>query len=982
MGHEHVRTPRLDRLAAESLTFTRGYVPTGLCRPSLASMINGRWPHEHGIIGNDPLAIPGMANRQNPAFQERCRTLIDCIDRYPTLPRLLKPLGYASYQCGKWWEGEPARGGFDEGMTHGDPARGGRHGDEGLKIGREGMAPLFDFIDRHQEQPFLVWYAPFLPHEPHTPPQRLLQRYLDEGIVESQAKYWASVDWFDETCGQLLDHLDERGLSEDTIVVYVTDNGWVQRNPDTVVPQGWRNGFAPRSKQSVYDNGIRTPIMIRWPGKIAPRREETLVASSIDLVPTLLAAVGADAPEGLPGVNLLELEDDAPLAQREAIFGESYLHDVDLENPLSGLLVRWCISGSWKLIVSHDADVSRAAVLHGGREKRIQLFDLLADPQEQTNLAADHPEVIKTLRAKIDAWWSVDQPPVIEQLPEPTSQDKSINQQTQVTRPNVLLIMSDDQGYGDVAFHGNEVIRTPTLDELAKDSFRLTNFHVDPTCSETRSALMTGRYSCRTGVWHTIQGRSLLDPRFPTMANWFADAGYATGIFGKWHLGDAYPLRPQDRGFERSLVHGGGGIGQTPDYWGNTYFNPVLCDNGHWRKFDGYCTKIFADAAIEFIRGSNDRPFFCYLPTNVAHGPYQIDEARKAEVAARGVPAPMAAFYAMIEDFDAEVGRVLDCLEEQGVADNTIVIYMNDNGTAAGVAGENATTMWRGFNAGMRGQKGSPYDGGHRVSSFIRWRAGGIEPGESNRLTAHFDLLPTLAQWCQLSEPAAVPDLPPLDGMSLDGLVRGTDAGRERTLVVHSQRRPHPEKWHNTSVMTDRWRLVRGTELYDMENDPGQQSNVATMHPQVVEQLTQFYDQWWSDVSQGFDQPVRMIVGAQASPVTQLTAHDWHGAEVPWDQSHIRRDEAGNGVWQLRVAEPGLYRITLRMRPGDEPYAFAAGKAQLVTGEITQEQAIDAGATAVVFETALDAGPLTLGTTIQEAGHPERGAYFVTLERL
>lgn len=563
-------------------------------------------------------------------------------------------------------------------------------------------------------------------------------------------------------------------------------------------------------------------------------------------------------------------------------------------------------------------------------------------------------------------------------------------------RPNVVLIMSDDQGYGDLGVHGNRMIRTPRLDALARESLRLTNFHVDPTCSETRAALLTGRYSCRVGVWHTIQGRSLLDERVPTLADRFVAAGYRTGIFGKWHLGDQYPLRAQDRGFERTLTIGGGGIGQTPDAWGNDYRDPTLSSDGHLEKFSGYCTDLFFDHAIEFIVGTRDRPFFCYVPTNVPHSPYRIDDAARDAVRARGVPDPMAAFYAMIENLDANVGRLLDTLDRLGIADDTIVIFMTDNGTAAGVmpSRDDDAAAWTGFDAGMRGQKGSPYEGGHRVPCFIRWPAGGFEPGSIDRLTAHLDLAPTLAEWCSLpidlagfdADPAtrAYPSDPTrFDGRSLVPLVRG-EAWPERTLVVHSQRRPIPEPRHQTAVMTDRWRLVRGKELYDLTVDPGQTRDVASEHPDVVAQLDEFYERWWQRVSVDFDRPVRVRIGAAAQPVVTLTAHDWHAPqeEIPWDQSHVRRDLPGIGTWKLQAVAAGEYRVELRMRPPGVDYRFEAGTAVLWIDDRDIEVDVVAGSDVVTFETRIAEGPFSLSSMVREAGKPDRGAYFVTLERL
>ncbi|MCO6456830.1 MAG: sulfatase [Pirellulaceae bacterium] len=412
LGHEHVRTPRLDQLARESAVFPRGYVPTALCRPSLATILTGLYAHQHGITGNDPgLADGGPAGQRNSAeYRQLCERLISHIDRVPTLPRLLAAKGYASFQSGKWWEGNYRRGGFTAGMTHGDPQRGGRHGDEGLKIGRQGLQPVFDFLAQNGDQPFLLWYAPFLPHTPHNPPARLLEKYQQAGRPEALAKYWAMCEWFDETCGQLLDYLDEHGLRENTLVVYVTDNGWIQRTEQTEVPAGWSQAYAPRSKQSAYDGGTRTPIMFRWPGKIPPGTHSSVV-SSIDIAPTVLAACGVEAPRELPGVNLLDACQGRPLT-REAIFGEGFAHDVaDVDDPSRSLLYRWCIEGRWKLLLNYNGQLGRYKSSHKPRIWEPQLFDLLEDPFETRNVAAEHAEVVERMAGKIKLWWNASLPP-------------------------------------------------------------------------------------------------------------------------------------------------------------------------------------------------------------------------------------------------------------------------------------------------------------------------------------------------------------------------------------------------------------------------------------------------------------------------------------------------------------------------------------------------------------------------------------------
>jgi len=391
MGHAVIQTPHLDRLASQGLLFTRGYVPSSLCRPSLATIITGLFAHQHKITSNDPPWPKGMEGKWGPAakdatYRAQRQEMIRYIEEVPTLPRLLAAKGYESFQSGKWWEGNCRRGGFTAGMTHGDPDRGGRHGDEGLRIGREGMKPVLDFIDAAGDRPFFLWYAPMMPHQPHTPPQRLLDKYRGKTDSLHLARYWAMCEWFDETCGQLLDHLDRKGLAENTLVVFVVDNGWIQE-PDAATSD-------PRSKRSPYDGGIRTPIMLRWPGHIEPRRDEQTLASSIDLAPTILAACGLAPTPDMQGVNLL---DAAALARRPAIFGEIFTHNaVDIHSPAANLQYRWCIEGPWKLIVPHAPNV-----LDG----QVELYDLRADPRETTNRAKEEPDRVEQLRQAIDGWW-------------------------------------------------------------------------------------------------------------------------------------------------------------------------------------------------------------------------------------------------------------------------------------------------------------------------------------------------------------------------------------------------------------------------------------------------------------------------------------------------------------------------------------------------------------------------------------------------
>ena len=385
MGHPHIKTPNLDKLASESVTFRYGYVPSSLCCPSLASIITGLYPHQHKVTSNDPPLPRGMNNRQfqqSKEFTEGREVMNRHMDAVATLPRMLAKEGYLSFQTGKWWQGHFSRGGFTHGMTKGN-----RHGDEGLSIGRQGMKPIYDFIEtaRQQNKPFLVWYAPLLPHDPHTPPERLLAKYKSNAPTEHVAKYWAMVEWFDETCGELMKHLDDKGLAENTIVLYVADNGWIQ-NPDN--PR-----FAPNSKQSPYDGGLRTPIMVRWPAKVKPRTSDRPV-SSVDIAPTILAALGMAVPKEMQGLNLL---DDAKVEARRAVFGACYTHNaVDLNDPAKNLRWRWAVRWPWKVIVPDATNEP------GGK---VELYDLAHDPHEARDLSVEQAEVVKELRGELDGWW-------------------------------------------------------------------------------------------------------------------------------------------------------------------------------------------------------------------------------------------------------------------------------------------------------------------------------------------------------------------------------------------------------------------------------------------------------------------------------------------------------------------------------------------------------------------------------------------------
>jgi arylsulfatase A-like enzyme len=391
MGHAYIKTPHLDRLASEGLVFKRGYVPSSLCRASLATMVTGLFPHQHKITSNDPPIPKGLTAAQaekDAGYLKLRQDMIAEFEKSPTLAKLLEKEGYISFQAGKWWEGNSCRcGGFTEGMTHGDPAKGGRHGDEGLKIGREGLQSVFDFLDKAKKdgKPFFMWYAPMMPHPPHNPPERLLNKYKDKTKSIHVARYWAMCEWFDETIGDLLGRLEANGQTKDTIVIYLHDNGWIQ-NPDSP-------DFAPKSKRSPNDGGVRTPIIVKWPGHVKASESDHL-ASSVDLAPTILAAVGSKPTKDMQGINLF---DPHWVASRPAIYGEIFEHNaIDILKPSANLQYRYVVEGNWKLIVPHEPNV---------KGEKPELYDLAKDPEEKVNLAAKQPEKVADLAKKLDAWW-------------------------------------------------------------------------------------------------------------------------------------------------------------------------------------------------------------------------------------------------------------------------------------------------------------------------------------------------------------------------------------------------------------------------------------------------------------------------------------------------------------------------------------------------------------------------------------------------
>ncbi len=492
-------------------------------------------------------------------------------------------------------------------------------------------------------------------------------------------------------------------------------------------------------------------------------------------------------------------------------------------------------------------------------------------------------------------------------------------------RPNIVMVITDDQGYGDLACHGNPIIKTPHLDQLYAESTVLTDYHVAPTCSPTRAALLTGHWTNRTGVWHTIMGRSMIRENEVTIAQ-HLEKDYATAMFGKWHLGDNYPYRPEDRGFEEVYRHGGGGVGQTPDVWDNSYFDGAYFHNQEIVPAKGFCTDVFFEQANKFIKDAakKDEPFFAYISLNAPHGP--LHAPQKYLDLYKDQNNKIAAFFGMITNIDDNVGTTRKLLADLGIADNTIFIFTTDNGTASGA---------NVFNAGMKGKKGSAYDGGHRVPMFIHWPAAGLNKHRKIDTLSHaIDFVPTILEVCKVENTAGVK----FDGLSLAGLLSpiGDYVMKDRFIITDSQRIIDPKKWRQSSVMSQQYRLINGKELYDIKADPGQEKDISKENPEQLEKMRAFYEAWWTELEPTFSQTTEIYVGHPDAMATTLTAHDWLNTGPPWNQGHIRRGDAYDkkkaltqqkhkGYWAIKVIEDGTYEITALRWPDEAKHPISAG---------------------------------------------------------
>lgn len=563
--------------------------------------------------------------------------------------------------------------------------------------------------------------------------------------------------------------------------------------------------------------------------------------------------------------------------------------------------------------------------------------------------------------------------------------------------PNILIIMTDDMG-NNTAYLGNPHLSTPNIDELAEQSIRLTNFHQEKLCTPTRASLMTGKYSVRTGAWRTSKGRSMMRPENITLAEVLRDAGYRTGHFGKWHLGEEWPFRPQDQGFEKTVHHKTGGISQVSDYWGNDYTDDHYYHNDEPRPHKGYCTDVFFEEAMRFIGEDRAEPFFVYLATNVTHLPMNVAASYSDPYVKKGLPDKVAKYYGMIDNLDENIGRMLQFLDAEGLLENTIVFFTTDDGAAKAAAfinlGEDDHVI-EGWNMGLRGGKGSRYEGGHRVLANLRLPASEIR-GENNTLVSVMDVYPTILELAGVDRPDGI------DGRSFAAILGDElpPAEDERPIFYNYFNPKDMHSRKDASVIWKNWRLTNASELYDIDADWGQRNDLANEHPELVAQLNDAYDKWDAEMRPYLDEPVRFLLGDARHPVIEMTSQDHYTVKEcnAFSQSHVRELKDCNAPLKVTFVSAGKYEFTLSRYPlytgltfgknvdgkgrATAP-EFQASLARLTVASRTVEASIGPDDTSVVFEMQLEAGDADLQSWVFGTLNGEdrsAPAYFIRAE--
>ncbi len=903
LGELEVKTPNLDRLAKSGMLFTHCFNQGGwsgaVCIPSRTMLNTGRtlW-QSRGASGQD--LEPGAA----------------------LWGETLGHAGYDTFMAGKWHLPEaalkrsfktlgPLTGGFRQSTTNRGPAyfrpapgnpwrpedpKWGGHWITNNGTTTHSSVLIADAAIgylRNQaaasSNAFFMYVAFNAPHDPRQSPKEFLDLYppaklkvppnflpkhpfpIESGfdgrdeilapyprtpeIVQVHLQeYYAMVTHLDVQIGRVLEALESTGKASNTVVIFTSDQG-------LAVGQHGLLG-----KQNLYDHSLRMPFLMAGPGIPRGRRNDALFNMQ-SLFATTCEMAGVPVPGTVQFPSLVPLI----TGTRKQLTDSLYAAFIDRQRAVR--------TKQWKLIRTPKAG-------------EVQLFDVQHDPWEKLNLAADprHASTLAMLDDKLRGLMREMKDPMPEEEVF-AAQPKAAHAMPMPARPNIVLVLTDDQGYGDLGVTGNPVLKTPHIDAFARQSVRFTDFHVSPTCAPTRSALMTGRHEFKNGVTHTILERERLTLKATTLAEVLKKAGYKTGIFGKWHLGDEASYQPGRRGFDEVFIHGAGGIGQTyagscgdaPD---NRYFDPTILHNGRFERTRGYCTDVFFSQAEQWIdeKRKATAPFFAYIPLNAPHGPLDVPGKYSDRYQGK-VPDMAAKFFGMIENIDDNFGALMDKLGKWGLAENTLVIFMTDNGGTAGL---------QVFNAGMRGGKATPYQGATRVPSFWRWPAAFAGGTDCRALTAHIDVLPTFAEIAGARISGALARQ--VEGRSLLPLLRNPQADwPDRLLVTHVGRWERGAaagaKFANCSIRDRRFTLVNDKELYDLAADYGETTNVIGQHPDEVRRLRAAYDPWWRDV-----QPLLVnenVTGPKVNPFKALYWRQFGGGP---DEALRKKMDPGSGL--------------------------------------------------------------------------------------
>jgi arylsulfatase A-like enzyme len=527
-------------------------------------------------------------------------------------------------------------------------------------------------------------------------------------------------------------------------------------------------------------------------------------------------------------------------------------------------------------------------------------------------------------------------------------------------KPNVLFILSDNQSYYEMGVHGHAQIKTPHIDQLTKQSIDFRHFYAPPYCSPSRSVILTGQYAMRSGVFTTIGGRSIMHRSKTTLPDILKRSGYGTAIFGKWHLGFSYPHRPQDRGFDEVFIHGGGGVGQMSDYYGNSHYDTTFIHNGKVARNKGFSTDTLFTHAMKWIETQKDKPFFCFVSTPVTHSPHYGPRKLVEQLKASGAKGDIGLF-AQVQNLDTNIGRILKKLDKLGIAKNTVVIYASDQGM-------NDRGAPHGDN-----RLGIPFDPAHHVPFMVRMP--GQKPGVCNRLAGMVDFFPTILDICNIKRPTDC------DGESLKPLLTGNESNypKDRTLIIQCPRGRSASKWKNASVKTDQWRLVDGTKLYDIKADLRQRKNIAAAHPDVVKTLRAKYEAYWESMPDQSTTLSRHLIGAKDCPNVTLNGMDWYTGSRPWHTGHFQINKTGNGAWPVTILRDGKYTFDCYHFPREANKAMQKTHAKIQVGDVIKEQPIESEAKFARFKLSLKAGKYDLQTWLTAKGKMT-GALFVYVE--